>query len=193
MSSTDSKVQDLNEGLRASPPFIPSKYFYDDLGSALFDAICDLPEYYLTRSEQALLDEVAGEVAGITQARELVELGSGTARKTRTLIGAHGDSCAFSLQPPTHRPQYRDGPALDRTRDPRVGGSARSRAASPTPQGLCCRSPCPPSWPASRRARSSMSAPLPWPPSLESGVSASPFSAVSISTTRARSFKALCA
>lgn len=79
---------ELLAGLLAPPRSIPSKYFYDDRGSALFDAICDLPEYYPTRTEQALLDEVAPRVAEITRANELVELGSGTARKTRTLIAA---------------------------------------------------------------------------------------------------------
>jgi len=76
----------LPEGLFGRPLSIPSKYFYDDRGSALFDAICDLPEYYPTRSEQALLDKRAEEIAEISQAKELVELGAGTARKTRHLI-----------------------------------------------------------------------------------------------------------
>jgi L-histidine N-alpha-methyltransferase len=79
---------DIRRGLAERPRSIPSKYFYDDRGSALFDAICDLPEYYPTRTEQRLLDERAGEIARITRASELVELGSGTARKTRALIGA---------------------------------------------------------------------------------------------------------
>jgi len=74
------------EGLTRRPLSMPSKYFYDDRGSALFDRICDLPEYYLTRSEQALLDRRSDEIASITEARELVELGAGTARKTRHLI-----------------------------------------------------------------------------------------------------------
>ena len=77
---------DLYEGLSERPRSIPSKYFYDDRGSALFDAICDLPEYYLTRAEQSLLDRRSGEIAGLTRAKELVELGAGTARKTRHLI-----------------------------------------------------------------------------------------------------------
>lgn len=77
---------DLYEGLSERPLSIPSKYFYDDRGSALFDAICDLPEYYLTRAEQSLLDQRSEEIAGLTRAKELVELGAGTARKTRHLI-----------------------------------------------------------------------------------------------------------
>ena len=77
---------DLLEGLSGRPLSIPSKYFYDDRGSALFDAICDLPEYYLTRTERALLDRLAAEIAKVTRAGELVELGAGTARKTGHLI-----------------------------------------------------------------------------------------------------------
>lgn len=77
---------ELFEGLSQRPLSIPSKYFYDDRGSALFDSICDLPEYYLTRSEQTLLDQRSEEIARLTQAAELVELGAGTARKTRHLI-----------------------------------------------------------------------------------------------------------
>ena len=77
---------DLRSGLSQAPYSIPSKYFYDDRGSALFDAICDLPEYYLTRAGKALLDQRSEEIASITRANELVELGAGTARKTRHLI-----------------------------------------------------------------------------------------------------------
>lgn len=77
---------DLLKGLSRRPLSLPSKYFYDDRGSALFDAICDLPEYYLTRSEQGLLDQRSEEIAALTRANELVELGAGTARKTRHLI-----------------------------------------------------------------------------------------------------------
>lgn len=83
-----SRHADLLAGLRRAPRSIPSKYFYDDRGSALFDAICDLPEYYLTDAEQDLLDRVAPRIAELTRAGELIELGSGTARKTRTLIAA---------------------------------------------------------------------------------------------------------
>jgi L-histidine N-alpha-methyltransferase len=98
MLHTDSQVTDLSLGLQSDPRWIPSKYFYDDRGSALFDQICDLPEYYPYRTEQALLDEVAPEVAELTRAVELVELGSGTGRKARTLIGAllaQGNGCHY--------------------------------------------------------------------------------------------------
>ncbi|MGM0669585.1 MAG: L-histidine N(alpha)-methyltransferase [Gemmatimonadota bacterium] len=79
---------DIVVGLTASPAHIPSKYFYDDRGSALFDAITELPEYYPARTEQALLDRVSDRVAGLTGATQLTELGAGSARKTRLLIRA---------------------------------------------------------------------------------------------------------
>src|SRR3954471_10816693 len=67
---------------------LPCKYFYDRAGALLFDRICELPEYYPTRTERAILERAAGEIAARTQARELVELGSGTASKTRILLSA---------------------------------------------------------------------------------------------------------
>ncbi|MBV8601733.1 MAG: L-histidine N(alpha)-methyltransferase [Candidatus Eremiobacteraeota bacterium] len=80
---------DVRTGLLAKPKRLPPKYFYDDLGSALFEAITHLPEYYLTRAERALLENHAGEIVATAGARlELVELGSGSASKTRRLIEA---------------------------------------------------------------------------------------------------------
>ena len=69
-------------------PRIDSRYFYDDAGSHLFEEITTLPEYYQTRTEEALLAEIAGEVVLLTGARELVELGSGIGRKIRLLLDA---------------------------------------------------------------------------------------------------------
>ena len=77
-------IQDLLRPL----PSINSKYFYDDHGSELFEAITHLPEYYQTRTEEALLETIAAEVAAGTQARQLVELGSGAGRKIRLLLDA---------------------------------------------------------------------------------------------------------
>lgn len=80
---------DVRSGLTNERKRLPPKYFYDELGSALFEAICVLPEYYLTRVEAEILDRSAGEmVAALGGEIELVEFGSGSARKTRTLIGA---------------------------------------------------------------------------------------------------------
>src|SRR6202789_2759 len=79
----------LSEGLRRNPKEIACKYFYDQEGSALFDAICALPEYYQTRTEVALLRRHAGEIAGLIGAdAEIVEFGAGALRKVRILLEA---------------------------------------------------------------------------------------------------------
>ncbi|HEV2335133.1 MAG TPA: L-histidine N(alpha)-methyltransferase, partial [Stellaceae bacterium] len=71
-------------GLRGAPKSLPCKFFYDARGSALFEAICRLPEYYLTRTEIAILDRYAGEIAAhIGPYSRLVELGSGASIKVR--------------------------------------------------------------------------------------------------------------
>jgi L-histidine N-alpha-methyltransferase len=79
---------DVRAGLSATPKSLPPKYFYDARGSELFDAITRLPEYYPTRTERAILDTVAPEIAAATQAETLIELGSGTSEKTRLLLRA---------------------------------------------------------------------------------------------------------
>lgn len=90
--------EDVRRGLTAEPKTLPAKYFYDERGSRLFDAICDLPEYYLTRTEQALLETVAGELIGELEPIQIVELGSGASRKTRLLLDAltrHGRAASY--------------------------------------------------------------------------------------------------
>ena len=92
---------DAERGLRTDPKDIPPKWFYDDRGSQLFDDITRLPEYYPTRRERAILEARAHEIARITRADTLVELGSGTSDKTRILLDAvtspsMGSSCAAS-------------------------------------------------------------------------------------------------
>jgi L-histidine N-alpha-methyltransferase len=79
---------DARAGLTASPKTLPPKWFYDGLGSKLFEQITELPEYYPTRAERAALTAHAAEIAGITAARTLVELGSGSSDKTRLLLDA---------------------------------------------------------------------------------------------------------
>src|SRR4051812_19182778 len=79
---------DVRAGLSATPKSLPPKYFYDARGSELFDAITRLPEYYPTRTERAILETVAPEIAAATQAQTLIELGSGTSEKTRLLLRA---------------------------------------------------------------------------------------------------------
>ncbi len=81
-------ASDVRAGLLATPKRLPPKWLYDERGSELFDKICDLPEYYLTRAERAVLAAHAGDVAGLTRAATLVELGSGTSDKTRLLLDA---------------------------------------------------------------------------------------------------------
>jgi L-histidine Nalpha-methyltransferase len=88
-SEEDAAAEELRRALTATPlPSIPSKYFYDERGSRLFEAITRLPEYYLTRAEEALLQGVADEVADRAPAVELVELGSGASPKVRILLDA---------------------------------------------------------------------------------------------------------
>ena len=84
----DSAREEIRAGLLATPRTLPTKYFYDDRGSALFEQICEAPEYYPTRTEHQLLKTIADEVVAQTGAEELVELGSGAATKTRVLLDA---------------------------------------------------------------------------------------------------------
>lgn len=76
-------------GLAHQPKTLPCKFFYDAPGSALFDRICELPEYYPTRTELAILQDCAPELAELAGPdRVLVEYGSGSSTKVRTLLGA---------------------------------------------------------------------------------------------------------
>lgn len=82
-------ASDVRTGLTATPKVLQPKYFYDELGSILFEAICELPEYYVTRAESAILAAHAGEIVGELPAPvRLVELGSGSSIKTRYVIEA---------------------------------------------------------------------------------------------------------
>jgi dimethylhistidine N-methyltransferase len=83
-------------GLSRNPRAIPAKYLYDEAGSALFDAICELPEYYLTRTEIDILRQYAGEIAALAgPGCALVEYGSGSSVKSRLLIEALRDLVAY--------------------------------------------------------------------------------------------------
>jgi L-histidine Nalpha-methyltransferase len=79
---------DALAGLTATPKSLPPKWFYDAQGSALFEKITELPEYYPTRAERSILSAAADEIARLSQARVLVELGSGSSEKTRLLLSA---------------------------------------------------------------------------------------------------------
>jgi dimethylhistidine N-methyltransferase len=81
--------KDVIKGLTEKPKSLPSKYFYDDPGSQLFERICELPEYYPTRTEAWILNQYADEIAEITNCCELIELGSGSSTKTQALLTAY--------------------------------------------------------------------------------------------------------
>src|SRR5438105_2229832 len=87
-----SLADDVLDGLTRPFKELPPKHFYDARGAQLFDRICELPEYYPTRAERAILHDAAAELARLTGAAELVELGSGTAAKTRVLLDALHDA-----------------------------------------------------------------------------------------------------
>jgi L-histidine Nalpha-methyltransferase len=87
---------DVLRGLTASPKWLPPKWFYDERGSELFEQITRLPEYYPTRAERSILVERAAEVASVSGATTLVELGAGSAEKTRLLL----DTRAFTRYVP---------------------------------------------------------------------------------------------
>ena len=84
----DAIRSDAERGLTSTPKELPPKWFYDERGSELFDAITRLPEYYPTRTERSILISCAPAIAAFTRADTLVELGSGTSEKTRILLDA---------------------------------------------------------------------------------------------------------
>src|SRR6185369_14666872 len=82
-------AEDVRKGLTAQPKRFLPKYFYDELGSQLFEAICLLPEYYLTRAENEILQKYSDEIVSAVEGNKtLVEMGSGSASKTRLIIEA---------------------------------------------------------------------------------------------------------
>jgi len=81
-------AEDVRQGLARPFKELPPKHLYDTRGAELFEQICELPEYYPTRLERSILERVAADVIAATAAGELVELGSGSAAKTRLLLDA---------------------------------------------------------------------------------------------------------
>lgn len=81
-------VADARRGLTAHPKVLSPKYFYDEIGSRLFEKITQLPEYYLTRAEDALLTRVGPELVRTLHPQDIVELGAGSGTKTRRLLNA---------------------------------------------------------------------------------------------------------
>lgn len=92
----DAFLADVTDGLSRARKTLPCKYFYDQRGSALFDTICELEEYYPTRTETAILRRHAGEFAGLAgPGAAVVELGSGSSVKVRILLDALEDPAAY--------------------------------------------------------------------------------------------------
>ena len=87
-NQTHALARDVNVGLRMRPKSIPPKHFYDAHGSLLFEKICDTSEYYPTRTEQSLLERNGQAIVTTTNPTCIVELGSGSARKVSTILGA---------------------------------------------------------------------------------------------------------
>ena len=95
-ATTDDFRGDVLSGLARAQKEIPCKYFYDARGSALFDQICDLPEYYPTRTELKILGERASEIASLAgPGARLVEFGSGSSAKVRLLLDAMQAPAAY--------------------------------------------------------------------------------------------------
>ncbi|TQS43618.1 L-histidine N(alpha)-methyltransferase [Cryptosporangium phraense] len=87
--------EDVLAGLTAPDKWLPPRWFYDDRGSELFDEITRLPEYYPTRAERSILQARAAEIAAVSAATSLVELGAGSAEKTHLLIDAFRATGSF--------------------------------------------------------------------------------------------------
>jgi L-histidine Nalpha-methyltransferase len=91
-SAAQALRRDVRDGLAQTPKSLPPKWFYDSVGSDLFDQITRLPEYYPTRAEAQILRARSADIASASGADTLVELGSGTSEKTRMLLDAMRDS-----------------------------------------------------------------------------------------------------
>jgi len=100
---TDVFLNDVMSGLRSSPKKLSPKYFYDREGSLLFDAICDLPEYYVTRTELSILDRhidaIASAIGSNEQPCRVVEPGAGSSTKTRLLLNTLGPKRCLEYVP----------------------------------------------------------------------------------------------
>ncbi|HET7615062.1 MAG TPA: L-histidine N(alpha)-methyltransferase [Gemmatimonadaceae bacterium] len=98
--SRQQMVRDVRLGLKKQPKELSSKYFYDERGSELFEEITQLPEYYLTRAERMLLEQRIGEIIRAARPCSLVELGAGSASKTRIILDEmRANGCAECYLP----------------------------------------------------------------------------------------------
>lgn len=93
-------AEDVREGLSCPFKELPPKYFYDERGSELFEAITELDEYYPTRAERAILETGAAEIVAAAMPTTLIELGSGAASKTRCLLDAMRDTGSLETYVP---------------------------------------------------------------------------------------------
>lgn len=138
-------IQDASAGLIDPPRTMSPKYFYDERGSQLFDAICDTPEYYPTRTEEGLLRQYAQNIIALVQPDHIIEFGSGTSRKTRHLL----DACQGAGRKVTYWPFDVCAPVLREsgkalmndyaglTVKPLVGDYHGGLDQMPSPQGSC--------------------------------------------------------
>ena len=158
-SAASALRRDVLDGLTQTPKSLPPKWFYDSVGSDLFDQITRLPEYYPTRAEAAILRARAADIAAASGADTLVELGSGTSEKTRILLDAMRDGGSLRRFIPfdvdagdAHRrggrhrrgvPRRRDrrglrrlrgAPRQDPARRPTAGGRSSGRPSATSPQ-----------------------------------------------------------
>jgi L-histidine Nalpha-methyltransferase len=111
--SRQQMVRDVREGLAKSPKQLSPKYFYDERGSELFEEITQLPEYYLTRAERMLLEQRISEIITAVRPCSLVELGAGSATKTRIILDemrSHG--CAECYVPVDVSKEFLEAAAL---------------------------------------------------------------------------------
>ncbi len=89
-------ADDVRKGFSRSPKQLPPKYFYDDRGSRLFERICSAPEYYPTRTENALLEQKSASIIAHVKPSSILELGSGSSRKTTHLLNACDQQQCYS-------------------------------------------------------------------------------------------------
>src|SRR5687767_11624539 len=116
--SRQQMVRDVRRGLTATPKELSPKYFYDERGSELFEEITQLPEYYLTRSERTLLEARVAEIVGAVRPCSLVELGAGSATKTRIILDAmRREGCAERYVPIDVSRDFLEAVALQLTND----------------------------------------------------------------------------
>jgi L-histidine N-alpha-methyltransferase len=116
--SRQQMLRDVRQGLTTMPKQLSPKYFYDERGSELFEEITQLPEYYLTRAERLLLEKKIPEIVASVRPCSLVELGAGSATKTRIILDAMRDSgCAECYVPIDVSKEFLEATALQMQAD----------------------------------------------------------------------------